>query len=66
MQKDADLVEAVLYVIALLVFHHYCSGIKSLKSHWVRSLKYCDCSLNDHCAQPLKYCDRVAEAPVIT
>ena len=32
-QKEADLVEAVLYVIAILVFYHYCSGIKSLKSH---------------------------------
>ena len=65
-QKVADLVEAILYVIAVLDFYHYCSGIKSLKCHWVRSLNIAIMSLNAHCAQPLKYCDRVADAPIIT
>jgi hypothetical protein len=41
-QQEADLVDAVLYVIIILVFHNNSSGIKSLKSHWVQSLKYCD------------------------
>ena len=32
-QKEADLVKAVLYMIAILVFHCCYSGIKSLKSY---------------------------------
>ena len=32
-QKEADFVRAVLYVIAILVFYCCCSGIKSLKSY---------------------------------
>jgi hypothetical protein len=30
-KKEVDLVNAVLYVVAILVFHHYCLGIKPPK-----------------------------------
>ena len=33
MERGRLLVKAVLYIIAILVFQHYCLGIKSLKSH---------------------------------